>query len=61
MIDQMSRPRFVKKYSPDQGGNDFLGLRAVNTNLMSLCLPGINNVTTHTLADANVILQTGWQ
>jgi hypothetical protein len=47
MIDEISRPRFVKKYSPDQGGNDFLGLRAVNTNLMSLCLPGINNVTTH--------------
>lgn len=47
MIDPVSRPRFVKKYSPPQGGNDFLGLRVVNTNLMSLCLPGINNVTGH--------------
>ena len=47
MIESTQRPIFVAKYSPDQGGNDFLGLRAVNTNLMGQCLPGINNVSAH--------------
>ena len=47
MITPTERPIFVPKYRPDQGGNDFLGLRAVNTALMGECLPGINNVSQH--------------
>ena len=47
MIKPTERPIFVPKYRPDQGGNDFLGLRAVNTALMGECLPGINNVSQH--------------
>jgi hypothetical protein len=38
-------PCFVRLYRPDKGGVDFLGLRQVNLDLMSNCLPGINNVT----------------
>ena len=38
-------PRFVRPYRPDKGGVDFLGLRQVNLDMMSNCLPGINNVT----------------
>ena len=47
MITPPHKPIFVPKYNPDHGGNDFLGLRAVNTNLMGQCLPGINNVVIH--------------
>jgi hypothetical protein len=47
MIEPTQKPIFVAKYNPDHGGNDFLGLRAVNTNLMGQCLPGINNVSAH--------------
>jgi hypothetical protein len=47
MIEPTKKPIFVAKYNPDHGGNDFLGLRAVNTNLMGRCLPGINNVSAH--------------
>jgi len=38
-------PCFVRPYRPDKGGVDFLGLRQVNLDMMSNCLPGINNVT----------------
>ncbi len=37
-------PQFVKKYTPHNGGTDFLGLRQVNVEMMDTCLPGINNV-----------------
>lgn len=45
MITPTEHPVFVPRYRPDHGGNDFLGLRAVNTTLMGQCLPGINNVS----------------
>ena len=38
-------PIFVAPYRPDQGGNDFLGLRQVNVDLMDECLPGFNNAS----------------
>lgn len=38
-------PYFVPPYRPDKGGVDFLGMRQVNLDMMSNCLPGINNVT----------------
>ena len=37
-------PQFVKRYTPQNGGTDFLGLRQVNVEMMDACLPGINNV-----------------
>jgi hypothetical protein len=37
-------PQFVKKYTPQNGGTDFLGMRQVNVQMMDACLPGINNV-----------------
>jgi len=40
-------PVFVAPYRPDQGGNDFLGLRQVNVDLMDECLPGFNNVSSY--------------
>jgi len=40
-------PCFVRPYRPDKGGVDFLGLRQVNLDMMSNCLPGINNVTSY--------------
>ena len=39
-------PNIVTPYSPDHSGVDFLGMRAVNLNMMAGVLPGINNVTT---------------
>src|SRR5665213_4438193 len=38
-------PQLVTPYDPDHGGVDFLGMRAVNLNMMAGALPGINNVT----------------
>lgn len=38
-------PYFVPYYHPDNGGRDFLGMGQVNLDMMSNCLPGINNVT----------------
>jgi hypothetical protein len=38
-------PFFIPSYTSPQGGVDFLGLRQVNLDFMSSCLPGINNVT----------------
>jgi hypothetical protein len=37
-------PQFVKNYTPQNGGTDFLGMRQVNVEMMDACLPGINNV-----------------
>jgi len=38
-------PFFIPPLSSSQGGVDFLGLRQVNLDYMSNCIPGINNVT----------------
>ena len=38
-------PCFVRPYRPDKGGVDFLGMRQVNLDMMTNCLPGFNNVT----------------
>jgi hypothetical protein len=37
-------PQFVSRYTPQNGGTDFLGMRQVNVEMMDACLPGINNV-----------------
>jgi hypothetical protein len=38
-------PFFVPRFEPEQGGQDFLGLRAVNLSMVFDALPSINNVT----------------
>lgn len=38
-------PFIVPPFAGGTSGNDFLGLRQVNLELTSACLPGINNVT----------------
>ena len=43
-------PFFIPAYQPEYGGVDFLGLRQVNLDMMSSCLPGINNVTVYVRA-----------
>lgn len=46
MIPKLNAPFFVKHYSDDSGGVDYLGIRSVNFAFMDELLPGINNVTT---------------
>jgi hypothetical protein len=38
-------PRIVPTLKSDRGGVDYLGLRQVNLDLTTNCIPGINNVT----------------
>lgn len=45
MISFPEKPVFVSPYRDVPGGVDYLGLRAVNLDLMNQFLPGINNVT----------------
>jgi len=47
MLDISSTPHFLPPYRPPTGGVDFLGLRTVNLDMMAVCLPGFNNVTSH--------------
>jgi hypothetical protein len=53
-------PVFVSPYRPEQGGNDFLGLRQVNVDFMDECLPGFNNVTSY-LRPFSVISWIYWK
>jgi hypothetical protein len=53
-------PVFVSPYRPEQGGNDFLGLRQVNVDFMDECLPGFNNVSSY-LRPFSVISWIYWK
>lgn len=41
-----NRPFFVPPHDQDSAGVDYLGLRALNLRMMSLLVPGVNNVVT---------------
>jgi len=57
---QANGPFFVPPYEPRNGGVDFLGLRQANLDLMALCLPGINNVTSY-LRPFSVLAWIHWK
>lgn len=57
---QVTAPFFVPPYEPTNRGVDFLGLRQANRELMALCLPGINNVTSY-LRPFSVLAWIHWK
>ena len=59
MIPKPNAPFFVKHYSDNSGGVDYLGIRSVNFAFMDELLPGINNVTT-LIRPYSVITWAAW-